>query len=71
MVQHLVLADHVAEQLLPVLALEPVTPRTLHRLVLAQLTDHLVTEMLHGKMVHSLSGFVLCLWFESTQFAHS
>ena len=70
MVQHLVLADHVPEQLLPVLAFEHLAPRTLHRLVLPQLRDHLVPEVLHGQVVHPLSGLVLGLWFKSTQLTH-
>ena len=58
-IQHLVLADHVAEQLLTVLALELVAARTAHRLVLTQLGDHLIAEMFHGQMVHSLPRLVL------------
>ena len=60
----------MSEQLLSVLALKSITPWTLHWFVLPQFTDHLVSEVLHGQMIHSLSGLVLSLWFKPTQFTH-
>ena len=64
------LADHVPEQLLPVLAFKVLAPWTLHWLVLPQLGDHLVAEVLHGQMIHPLPGLVLRLGLKSTQLTH-
>ena len=63
-------ADHVSEQLLPVLALKSITSGTLHGFILPQFTDHLVSEVLHCQMIHPFSGLVLGLWLKSTQFTH-
>ena len=69
-IQNLVFADHVSEQLLSVFALETIAPGTHHRLLLAQLSNHLVSEVLHGQVIHPLPGLVLGLWLEPTQFTH-